>query len=117
MAGIFQGMIGYRYLAVAQKTGIPKWVALVSGHMVAKTCGLPLLFNFEPHPFALRVHRFFLGFGVVRGGPKVRFHEGSTRVPPGFHQVLRGLRGDASTKKSTAYCWGYHLSLLTRYIL
>ena len=42
--------------------------------------------------------------GVVRGGPEVRFHEGSTRVPPGFHQgstrvpigfreVLRGLRG------------------------
>ena len=31
------------------KTGIPTWVALASGHMVAKTCGLPLL-NFEPHP-------------------------------------------------------------------
>ena len=24
--------------------------------------------------------------GVVRGGPEARFHEGSTRVPPGFHQ-------------------------------
>ena len=43
-----------------------------------------------------------IGFGVVRGGPEVRFHEGSTRVPPGFHEVLRGLRGGASTKKSTA---------------
>ena len=35
------------------------------------------------------------GSGVVRGGPEVRFHEGSTRVPPEFHQgseVLRGLR-------------------------
>ena len=32
-----------------QKTGIPKWVALVSGNM-DQTCGLPLLFNFEPHP-------------------------------------------------------------------
>ena len=31
--------------------------------------------------------------GVVRGGPEVRFHEGSTRVPRGFHEVLRGLRG------------------------
>ena len=27
-----------------------------------------------------------IGSGVVRGGPEVRFHEGSTRVPPGFHQ-------------------------------
>ena len=47
------------------------------------------------------------GSGVVWGG----FHQGSTRVPPGFHEVLRGLRGGASTKKSTACCWGYHLSL------
>ena len=63
-----------------------------------------------------------IGSGVVRGSSEVRFHEGSTRVPPGFHQgftrvprgfheVLRGLRGGASTKKSTACCWGYHLSL------
>ena len=39
-----------------------------------------------------------IGSGVVRGGPEVRFHEGSTRVPPGFHQgtrfcgVVRALR-------------------------
>ena len=49
-----------------------------------------------------------IGSGVVRGGPEVRFHEGSTRVPPGggpgwfgvrrgFHEgstsvPLRGLR-------------------------
>ena len=52
-----------------------------------------------------------IGSGVVRGGPEVRFHQGSTRVPPGFHEVLRGLRGGASTKKSTDCCWGYHLSL------
>ena len=31
-----------------------------------------------------------IGSGVVRGGPEVRFHEGSTRVSPGFHEVLRG---------------------------
>ena len=62
---------------------------------------------------------------MVRGSPEVRFHQGSTRVPPGFHQgctrvppgflqgftrVPRGLQGGASTKKSTASCWGYHLS-------
>ena len=63
-----------------------------------------------------------IGSGVVRGGPEVRFHEGSTSVPPvfhqgstrvpqGFHEDLRGLRGGASTKKSTACCWGCHLSL------
>ena len=27
-----------------------------------------------------------IGSGVVWGGPEVRFHEGSTRVPPDFHQ-------------------------------
>ena len=34
-----------------------------------------------------------IGSGVVRGDREVRFHEGSTRVPPEFHLVLRGLRG------------------------
>ena len=55
-----------------------------------------------------------IGSGVVRGGPEVRFHEGSTRVPRGFHEDLRGLRGGASTKKSTACCWGYHLRFFSR---
>ena len=54
-----------------------------------------------------------IGSGVIRGGPEARFHEGSTRVPPGFHEgstrVLRGLRGGASTKKRC--CWGYRPSL------
>ena len=27
-----------------------------------------------------------IGSGVVRGDPELRFHQGSTRVPPGFHQ-------------------------------
>ena len=36
---------------------------------------------------------------MVRGGPEVRF-----RVRPGFQGSA------ASTKKSTACCWGYHLS-------
>ena len=31
--------------------------------------------------------------------------------PRGFHEVLQGLRDGVSTKKSTACCWGYHLSL------
>ena len=54
-----------------------------------------------------------IGSWMVRGSPEVRFHEGFTRVPPGFHEVLRGLRGGAKTKKSTARCWGYHLSLFS----
>ena len=40
-----------------------------------------------------------IGSGVVRGGPDIRFHQGSTRVPQGS-----GLRGGASTKKNTACC-------------
>ena len=49
---------------------------------------------------------------MVRGGLEVRFHEGFTRVPREFHDVLRRLQGGASTKKSTVCCWGFHLSLL-----
>ena len=36
-----------------------------------------------------------IGSGGGRGGPEVRFHEGSTRVPPGFH--------DGSTR----FCEGF----------
>ena len=64
------------------------------------------LFYFSPTAESFGVSAQ-IGSGVVRGGPEVRFHEGSTRV-----EVLRGLRGCASTEKSTACCWGYyHLSL------
>ena len=56
-----------------------------------------------------------IGFGVVRGDPEVRFHHGSTRVPPRFHTRVRGFhevrRGGPNTKKSTACCWGSYLSL------
>ena len=39
------------HLAVAQKAGIPKCIALVSGNRDDSTCGLPLRsFNFEPSP-------------------------------------------------------------------
>ena len=57
-----------------------------------------------------RTRLSLIGKQLVRGGPEVRFHEGSTRVPPGFHEVLRGLRGGASTKRSSACCWRYYLS-------
>ena len=41
-----------------------------------------------------------IGSGVVRGGPEVRFHKGSTRVPPGFHQVRGFHQGSANFFKS-----------------
>ena len=41
-------------MAVAQKTGKnPQWVALVSGNMGTKTCGWPLLVNFEPQTYVV----------------------------------------------------------------
>ena len=46
-----------------------------------------------------------IGSGVVRGGPEARFHQGSTRVPPGFHQgstrVPTGFQ-----QGSTKFCEG-----------
>ena len=42
-----------------------------------------------------------IGSGV-QGDPEVRFHQGSTRVPRGFHEVRRG---GPNTYKSTACCW------------
>ena len=36
-------------MVVAQKTGIPKWLALVSGNM-DQNLRFALLVNFEPHP-------------------------------------------------------------------
>ena len=53
-----------------------------------------------------------IGSGVVRGSPEVRFHKGSTRVPPGFHQgstrVPPGFH-EGSTRfceGSTRFCEG-----------
>ena len=42
-AGLTFGIRALSHLAVAPKSGIPSWVALVSGNMGTKTCGLPLL--------------------------------------------------------------------------
>ena len=53
-----------------------------------------------------------IGSGVVRGGPEARFHEGCTRLAPGFHEVLRGLRGGASTKKEHCMLLGMSPELL-----
>ena len=55
-----------------------------------------------------------IGSGVVRGGHEVRFHEGSTRVPPRFHQgSTRFCEGCGVVRalKSVPSCWGYHLIL------
>ena len=56
-----------------------------------------------------------IGSGVVRGSPEVRFHQGSTRVPPGFHQgSTRFYKGGVvrALKKSTACCWGISPELI-----
>ena len=54
--------------------------------------------------------RFDEGFTRVTRVPP-GFYQGSTRVPRGFHEVLRGLRGGASTKRGLHAVGGYHLSL------
>ena len=52
-------------------------------------CGLACFFIILPQ-------QLMIGSGEVRGGPEVRFYEGSTRVPPGFHQgSTRVPRGSA----------------------
>ena len=43
----------------SKNQGTPKWVTLESANMGTKTCGLPLLFNFEPHPFFAVLGRFY----------------------------------------------------------
>ena len=84
-------------------------------------CGGPFRICFSPTAESFGVSAQ-IGSGVVRGGPEVRFHQGSTRVPPGFHQgstrvppgfhqgstrvppgfheVLQGLRGGASAERA-----------------
>ena len=57
-------------LAVAQKSGIPKWVTLVSGIMGTKTCGLPLRsLNFEPfEPLVVEASLDIGGVGPSKSG-------------------------------------------------
>ena len=51
--------------------------------------GVPIFFNSPPaESFGVSAQ---IGSGVVRGGPEVRFHEGSTRVPQRFYEVLQGV--------------------------
>ena len=62
-------------------------------------CFVILLFSPTAASFGVSAQ---IGSGVVQGGPEVRFHEGSTRVPPGSHEgptrfcegcgVVRALR-------------------------
>ena len=72
--------------------------------------GLALSFSPTAESFGVSAQ---IGSGVVRGGPEVRFQEGSTRVPPWFHEgstrFCEGCAGWCEHKKSTA-CWGYYFS-------
>ena len=98
----------------AAQSGAPKGYALRQSLRWRIEAGLPVLLadcsQFQQSLARTSAFCFFpptaesfgvsaqIGSGVVRGGPEVRFHEGSTRDPPWFHEVLRGLRGGASTK-------------------
>ena len=46
-----------------------------------------------------------IGSGVVRGGPEVRFHESSTRVPTGFHQGSTRVPRDSA--RAAGWCEHY----------
>ena len=86
------------------------------------TCGSLPSFSSTAESFGVSAQ---IGSGVVRGSPEVRFHQGSTRVPPrlpgfhqgstrvppgfhqgstrvppGFHDVLRGLRVVRAQKRA-----------------
>ena len=43
---------------------------------------VPLFFSPTAESFGVSAQ---IGSGVVLGGPEVRFHKGSTKVPRGFH--------------------------------
>ena len=46
-----------------------------------------------------------IGSGVVRGGPEVRFHEGSTRVPPDPTKFYEGsTRVPHSSARAAGWC-------------
>ena len=47
--GLNQGLARVLVTWLWLKKPVPQWLALVSGNMGTKTCGLPL-FKFEPHP-------------------------------------------------------------------
>ena len=77
-----------------------------------KTVCLTMASTWQTHPAqaGVRIYQPFQApenSEVLLPGVSSETDQGSTRVPPGFHEVLRG---GASTKKSTACCWGYHLS-------
>ena len=82
-----------------------KWVQWAAVSFLFQPLAPSCLFSPTAESFGVSAQT---GSGVVRGGPEVRFHEGSTRLPPqfhrrvplGFHKVLRGLRGGASTKRA-----------------
>ena len=105
------GDLGFcSHLAVAQKTGIPKWLALASGNMDQKTCGLPLRsFNFEPNPFGAVVYLESPGSPnqilvhdpmSLEGNQKESHHFGGPRKDTPIFLV--------GTSKSGRFQWSFH---------
>ena len=96
---------------IKRKSGTHRYVRIYI-YIYVEVTPFVFLFPFFPTAESFGVSAQ-IGSRVVRGSPEVRFHRGSTRVARRFHEVLRWLRGGASTKKSTACCWGYRLSFLS----
>ena len=66
-------------------------------------------------PQQLKAFSAQIGFGVVRGGPEVRFHEGSTRVSPGFnHGSTRVPRGSDPRPDAWRHALPFSTGLLLR---
>ena len=101
---------------------LSKWQIVQKNHRRGAKTQRPLcqpmapLLDFSPTAKSFGVSAQ-IGSGVVRGGPEVRFTrvpQGSTRVPPGFHQgstrfcegcgVVRGGLRQGSTRFCKAGC-------------
>ena len=105
-------------MAVPQKTGISKWLALASGTWT-KTCGLPLLFNFEPH-MAQRLAKPHLvdacGGTAGHDGPYGavafrRSHESLSEAGPGSHEITKEPRAVEHMPGTCSACSGPSCSL------
>ena len=89
-------VFGCTLLRLIRKSSNPQfliWIRGLNPRLLKRVIGTPHhLSPFSPTAESFGVSAQ-IGSGVVRGGPEVRFYKGSTRVPPDFHLVLRGLRG------------------------
>ena len=77
----------------------------IHGEIVVRQLLCPKLAGFSPTAESFGVSAQ-IGSGVVRGGPEVRFHEGSTRVPPGFPEGSTRAAGVVRALKRAPHALG-----------